>query len=372
MPLYMDRHDLPGVSAEGIADAHILDLKIQSQYGCNAMTYWVDTDRGHVFCLIDAPNIQAVKEMHNNSHGSIPHEIREVNSELVNSFLGRIHDPEMDPGKDNDSVLVITESAFRAILITDIKDRKLLASQHGLDFSNSTLHRFHEQIRNLAQEYSGSIVDNQNEYLLSFNSVTHALEFALALQEYYNLFNTSANSIKIEIQTGISAGVPVTKNSNLFGDTVDTARILSKLSKPGIVNISAKIKDFYKGQFPDKINSISYFRVYPEREEDFLQKLMNTIQDSIQSEEYKLDHICKKMGLSKSNLYRKIVSLTGYSPNDFIMELRLQKSVEWMHQRKSNISETSYELGFSNPSYFSKCFKMRFGILPAEFLKSLE
>ncbi len=71
MPLYMDRHDLPGLTTEGIAEAHQMDLSIQAQYGCNAMTYWVDSDRSYVFCLIDAPSIHAVIEMHNNSHGKI-------------------------------------------------------------------------------------------------------------------------------------------------------------------------------------------------------------------------------------------------------------------------------------------------------------
>lgn len=369
MPLYMDRHDIPGVSAEGVAHAHQMDLGVQNDFGCNAMTYWVDEDRGYVFCLIEAPDIEAVKDMHSAAHGLIPHEIKEVNSGIVQAFLGRILDPQPSNLIESNSQQFITESAFRAILCVNLKDIKLFKSKYGSEASEKTLNTFYEQIRNAALEFNGSIVENQNEYLLSFLSVSSALDCAFSLQDFFSKQHTSSDFPGVQIQIGISAGIPVTENSNLFGDTVRMAEILNFLSEHGMICISANIKELYKGKCPERLHALSHIRVFNPEEEAFLLSLMECIRHSISSHELKLDDFCKKLGLSKSTLYRKIVSLSGLSPIDFMMEIRLKKSLEMLQSHNTNISQTSYELGFANSSYFSKCFKRRYGILPAEYMK---
>src|SRR5688572_6404401 len=83
MPLYMDLHIIPGVKARDVAQAHVQDLLIQDEHGCTVMTYWVDEKRGNVFCLIEAPEKEAVSELHGKAHGLIPHRIIEVNNNLV-------------------------------------------------------------------------------------------------------------------------------------------------------------------------------------------------------------------------------------------------------------------------------------------------
>src|SRR6476661_1065624 len=93
MPIYMDVHIVPGVKARDVAGAHRQDLLHQEEYGCSCMTYWIDEGRESVFCLIEAPTKEAVIEMHNKAHGLIPHRIIEVNSTVVESFLGRVYDP---------------------------------------------------------------------------------------------------------------------------------------------------------------------------------------------------------------------------------------------------------------------------------------
>ena len=95
MPIYMDRHDLAAVTAKDVAEAHREDLKIQDNYNCKGLTYWFDEKRGTAFCLVEAPNADCVKEMHDQAHGLIPHQIIEVESNVVNAFLGRIEDNSM-------------------------------------------------------------------------------------------------------------------------------------------------------------------------------------------------------------------------------------------------------------------------------------
>ena len=87
MPIYMDRHDIPEeITAEHVAQMHQEDLKVQHLYGCKGMTYWCDEHRRTAFCLIEAPNEQAIKDMHNNAHGEVPHKIIEVNKNSTYNY----------------------------------------------------------------------------------------------------------------------------------------------------------------------------------------------------------------------------------------------------------------------------------------------
>src|SRR5688500_16874824 len=136
MPIYMDLHIVPGVTAKDVAEAHIKDVKIQHQYYCKAMTYWLDEDKGCVFCLIEAPDKESVRTMHEKAHGLIPHEIIEVNTDVVNSFLGRIKDPEFHP---ETTLNVFSDPAFRVLLITKTTDPRLLHHTLGKERTQELL-----------------------------------------------------------------------------------------------------------------------------------------------------------------------------------------------------------------------------------------
>ena len=78
MPTYMDMHDIPGVKAADVADAHAADLRVQDKYGVNYKKYWVNETEGKVFCLVDAPNPEAANQVHREAHGLVAHELFEV------------------------------------------------------------------------------------------------------------------------------------------------------------------------------------------------------------------------------------------------------------------------------------------------------
>jgi hypothetical protein len=78
LPTYMDIHDIPGVTAEAVADAHAADVRIQGQYGVNYRQYWVDESDGKVFCLVDAPDPETAARVHREAHGLEAHTLYEV------------------------------------------------------------------------------------------------------------------------------------------------------------------------------------------------------------------------------------------------------------------------------------------------------
>ena len=79
-----------------------------------------------------------------------------------------------------------------------------------------------------------------------------------------------------------------------------------------------------------------------------------------------------ELGFSRMQLYRKLKSITTLSANEFIRSYRLKKAAEYLKTSEMNISEILYQVGFSNRSYFTKCFKKQYDVTPREYRENLE
>ena len=97
---------------------------------------------------------------------------------------------------------------------------------------------------------------------------------------------------------------------------------------------------------------------------------MDIIELRWNDENFTISVLGREVGLSNTQLYRKINELAGSSPNKFLRDYRLNKSLRLIEKRHGNIAQIGYECGFGNPSYFSKCFQNKFGILPSKLFKS--
>ena len=83
MPIYLDRHDTPEeITPEHVAEMHQADLKVQDEFGCRGFTYWFDNKRKSGFCLIEAPNKEALIKMHNLLHSLTPN-LRRTDHKLL-------------------------------------------------------------------------------------------------------------------------------------------------------------------------------------------------------------------------------------------------------------------------------------------------
>lgn len=372
MPIYMDRHDLPGVTAKDVAHAHKEDLNIQDQYGCRGITYWFDEAAGSAFCLIDAPNIDAVKNMHNHAHGLIPHLIIEVESRVVEAFLGRIQDPQPDNNIDESGLLILNDSAFRAIMAIELVEFDLMYYRLGPDLCDDIQLTFNQLIDDKLKSFEGRKVEHVNDKLLiSFISVSNAIACALAIETI--LANISKRlKVKLLARIGLSAGVPITEDDTFFGETLKQTKRLCKMAPPGKIFASSALVDYLPRNDLMKLNKVKSLKVLKHFEEDFLKHLCEVTHSFWNDPVLTVQLFSAKMGLSKSQMYRKMVSLTGFSPNEFLNEYRLRKSLKFLRKSQGNISEIAYESGFSSPSYFSKCFYKRYGLLPSDYLRAEE
>lgn len=104
-------------------------------------------------------------------------------------------------------------------------------------------------------------------------------------------------------------------------------------------------------------------------DEKFLKKAVKMVENNIDDVEFSVDNLGQEMGLSRSQLHRKLKALTTQSTSEFIRLIRLKRAAQLFKQGKQNIDEVSYMVGFNTPSYFTKCFRLQFGVTPTEFLE---
>lgn len=101
-------------------------------------------------------------------------------------------------------------------------------------------------------------------------------------------------------------------------------------------------------------------------EKKFIQKVLIFINKNMSDSDLSVELLATELNLSRSQLYRKIKTQTGQTVNEFLRKIRLQRAKQLLESGSVNVSEVCYKVGFSSPSYFTKCFKAHFGVLPTE------
>ncbi|WP_207422750.1 hybrid sensor histidine kinase/response regulator transcription factor [Desertivirga brevis] len=104
-------------------------------------------------------------------------------------------------------------------------------------------------------------------------------------------------------------------------------------------------------------------------DEKLLMKVKQLIEEHLQNSELSVEDVCNAAGMGRTQLYAKIKALTGLSIAELIKEMRLERSKQLLKDRKFNVSEVAFMVGFSEVYYFRKCFKAEFGITPSEYIK---
>jgi AraC-like DNA-binding protein len=365
MPIYMDVHIVPGVKSKDVAEAHRLDLLHQDEYGCKCMTYWIDEERENIFCLIEAPTKKAVEEMHGKAHGLLPNKIIEVNSTLVTSFLGRIYDPEAVEISD-DGLKVFTDPSFRVLLVTKTTDPNLLSHQLGIEKANELLDSHNNIIRKKRAQHGGSEVEHEGSgFIISFSSAAKAVACALGIQQDMKEAHGDTFSFRI----ALNSGEPVEKSNELFGDTIQFADNLCFIAGNFQIAVASPVKELVSKDFFQ--NKRKNFLTLLPQDESLLQLLFSKLEENWHNADFDITDYCKATTMSTSQLYRKTISLTGFSPNILLKEYRLEKAKDLMKKRHYNIAQITFDSGFTSASYFTKCFKKKYGLLPMAYLDLL-
>ena len=103
-------------------------------------------------------------------------------------------------------------------------------------------------------------------------------------------------------------------------------------------------------------------------DKEFIEKVLNYINKNIDDPDLSVESLASQLNLSRSQFYRKIKALTNQTANEFLRNIRLNRAKQLLEKGNCTISEVCFNVGFSSPSYFTKCFKVYFGLLPTEVM----
>ena len=100
------------------------------------------------------------------------------------------------------------------------------------------------------------------------------------------------------------------------------------------------------------------------QDQTFVGKLRDVIRRNLSDSDFSVERIGEEIGLSRVQLYRKVKALTGQTPVELLRKARLEKARQMIMRTDRSVAEIAYEVGFTSPSYFNKCFKDEFGTSP--------
>ena len=235
MPLFMDRHDLPGVSAEQVAELHVLDVAIAERHGVRFLTYWFDAATGAAFCLADAPDPESMQTVHRQSHGQVANQIIPVSEDSVLRFLETIREP---------SAAAEVASAFRTVVFTDLEGSTGLAHAVG-DSAYMRALTEHDVIirRALVAEQGREVKHTGDGIMAAFAAVDHALACALAIQDGFERRRATGARPELRVRIGLAAGEPVDHNDDLFGSTVNLASRICGAARGGQILVAELVHE---------------------------------------------------------------------------------------------------------------------------------
>ena len=242
MPIYVDRHDVPGASPEAVAEAHRLDVAVQQKHGVRYHTYWFDRENGLVFCLAEGPSKEAVEAVHQESTGLTAGTILELDASApIDAFLGS--SPEHPVG------VAYTAPAIRAIVFTDVCGSVAQTQQLGDDGHMQLLGEHNAIVRReLALQDGREVKHTGDGIMASFSSVVSAVTFAVDVQRGLRQRNLTAVT-PFHISIGISAGEPVTDDSDdLFGAAVQLAARLCAAASDDDIAVSVAVRELCMGK----------------------------------------------------------------------------------------------------------------------------
>ena len=123
------------------------------------------------------------------------------------------------------------------------------------------------------------------------------------------------------------------------------------------------LREHYSSELPAEIKAGSAKKL----DRKFINEFTAIVENNISNENFAVEDICREIGISRVQLYRKLKALLGYNVNDYILNVRLQKAKYLLAANNYSISEVAFKVGFSSQAYFSTVFKSKFAVTPTEF-----
>lgn len=248
MPLYIDIHELKGVTAADVAQAHVADMEKQGAHNVEYIKYWVNESCGKVFCLVHAPSPEAASCVHQEAHGLIAGRIIEVEPDVAEAMMGggaiNAGGAAMSPVEPR-----ALDTGTRTILFTDIVGSTSLAQQLG-DRAVVDLVRLHDAVvQDAIAALSGRKVKHTGDGIMaSFVTAPAAVRCAMRIQQELTTHNGTREGRNLKLRIGAAAGEPLEHAGDFFGSTVNLAARLCAHAQPAQTVVSSHVVDLCGGE----------------------------------------------------------------------------------------------------------------------------
>ncbi|HTH56508.1 MAG TPA: nickel-binding protein [Cyclobacteriaceae bacterium] len=345
MPLFIDLHIDNSLTLDIIKQAHLADKALQAKHGVRYLQIMLNQPQGYLFCLMEGPDKESCARVHQEAHGHIACNILEITESDFSALVSNKQMDSLDFTLNGDGSL---DTGIRTLLYIS-----LLGSPENCRTTKEIINKLLKQ----SDGRSGESFENQ--LMVLFDSTTIAVDTAMSIRQ-----SITESNVSVELRMAANLGPPLKEKGNFFEDVRKSVEHFAFLSENGQITISSKAMQLYTG---DRKNNINALKVVQAADEKFLDELMGSLEKVWNKNDLTMDDFAREIGVSKSQLARKLKTLVEFTPNDFIKEYKLRKAVSLMDDQRLNMAEISMEVGFSNPSYFTKCFRKRFGKAPSEY-----
>jgi AraC-like DNA-binding protein len=361
MPLYIDLHRIPKITIAEAKKAHVADELIQQQYGVKYLQFWCNEQAGSLFCLVEGPDKETVEAVHRIAHGHVACAVVEVdpsyyslimgNNVLIDQGLVHSRSGEVDPG-------------YRSIMVASVRTG-------GKKAATAEAQRSLAKSRGIIQEAATKDhgrpiqITGDDQLVIAFDQATQAWHCATVIHKQLTARNKKEDKTHPTcFRIGLSAGEPLSENGGLIAGALKMAKNLCHIAPENSIMTSSLFSELCG----DEMVVPAKARVHglSAAEEAFFTDVFGIIEKRLFDEDLNIESLVREAGISRPQLYRKILNLTGRSPNDLIRDLRLEKALYLLKRKTGNVSEVAFQVGFNNPSYFAKCFSGKYGYLPSE------
>lgn len=364
MPLYMDIHNVGKITLEDTRKAHLADLSVQEKYGVTYHQYWFNEEANTVYCLMEGPDKESCAATHREANGLSACQIVEVEGGMYDIFMGK--NQKLDHGLVRHESGEI-DTGYRYIFTLNIIANTNLSD--SINFDQLKLPKIPKRkALQIINEYNGNDVSSEvfDCIVAVFQDAKSALKCAHEIQQEFlkYRFDKSVDRIDITFNMGISIGQPLTEKEGFFEKAIQTSQRLCLVAGDKEIIASRLFEEYC--DIDEEVKEHIGLRTIKPSEQEFLNDLLDIIEMGLSDEAFGVEFLCREIGVSQPQLYRKVTAISGRSPVNFIREVRLNKALTLLKQDKFNISEIALEVGFNNPSYFAKCFHEKFGVMPSK------
>ena len=268
----------------------------------------------------------------------------------------KIYTSDIQPVSFNEEVAVNRQKEHSVLVIEDNDDlRGFLKKRLG---SHYELHEAEDAISSIAMAYD--LVPDLiiSDIILPGDDglhITEILKQDLRTSHIPIILLTAKGAIEDQIKgLRLKADAFIVKPFNL--------EYLEETIK-NLLNNRSVLREHYTSELPTESRSNSSTKVTRK----FINEFIAIVENNIPNEDFSVDDICREIGISRVQLYRKVKALIGYNVNDYISTVRLQKAKFLLADMQYTISEVAFKVGYSSQAYFSTVFKSKFSLTPSEY-----